>query len=71
MRTAHEGEALTAREIEVLRMIAGGLQRDTVAIALAISPETVKSYLRLIHAKLGVYSSTHAVHEAWKRGILP
>ena len=64
------GEALTAREIEILKLIAQG--RDTPAIAngLVISSNTVRTHLQNIFAKLGVHSKLEAVALASRRGLL-
>lgn len=61
---------LTARELEILGLVAeGGSNRD-IARSAAISEATVKSHLVHIFSKLGVDSRTRAVIEARKRGLL-
>jgi DNA-binding NarL/FixJ family response regulator len=62
--------ALSAREVEVLQMISNGSTNREVAGALAISPQTVKTYLERIFTKLGVSDRTRAVAVALKLGIL-
>ncbi len=64
------GEALTAREIEILKLVSRG--RDTQAIAdeLVISANTVRTHLQNIFAKLGAHSKLEAVALASGRGIL-
>src|ERR671911_540135 len=52
---------LSAREVEVLQMIAYGSTNREVAEALHISPQTVKTYLERIFTKLGVSDRTRAV----------
>jgi LuxR family maltose regulon positive regulatory protein len=63
-------ESLTAREIEVLRLIAeGGASRD-IATRLGISYTTVRSHIRSIGAKLGVHSKRDAVVKAKRLAII-
>lgn len=67
----HTGEAqLTAREVDVLRLIAAGNANKHIAAELFISEETVKSHVTNILEKLGVNDRTHAVTTAIKRGII-
>ena len=61
---------LSAREVEVLQMIAYGSTNREVADALKISPQTVKTYLERIFSKLGVSDRTRAVAVALKHGIV-
>jgi len=63
-------EDLTAREIDVLRLIAGGNANKEIACRLSISEETVKSHVTNILAKLGANDRTHAVTIGLKRGII-
>jgi len=62
--------ALSAREVEVLQMIAYGSTNREVAGALKISPQTVKTYLERIFTKLGVSDRTRAVAVALKHGLV-
>jgi DNA-binding NarL/FixJ family response regulator len=62
--------ALSAREVEVLRLIASGNSNLATARALSISEETVKSHMKSIIAKLNARDRTHAVMIAVRRGIL-
>jgi DNA-binding NarL/FixJ family response regulator len=62
--------SLSAREVEVLQMIAYGCTNREVADALHISPQTVKTYLERIFTKLGVSDRTRAVAVALKHGIV-
>jgi DNA-binding NarL/FixJ family response regulator len=63
-------DALTEREIEVLRQVAAGNANKIVADHLAISEDTVKAHMRSILSKLGANDRTHAVTIALKRGIM-
>ena len=63
-------EALTQREIEVLRLIAGGNANKEIAVRLSITEETVKGHVKNILAKLGANDRTHAVTIGLKRGIV-
>lgn len=64
-------EALTARELEVLRMLADGLGNKEVAERLGISGNTVKFHVAQILAKLGVGSRAEAVATGMRRGLVP
>jgi len=63
-------EALSLREIDVLRLIASGNANKEIAAQLSIAEETVKSHVTNILAKLGANDRTHAVTLALKRGII-
>jgi len=63
-------DALTQREIEVLRLISGGNANKEVAAQLSITEETVKGHVKNILAKLGANDRTHAVTIGLKRGII-
>jgi DNA-binding NarL/FixJ family response regulator len=63
-------EALSAREIEVLRLVASGSSNKEIAQQCEISDETVKTHIGNILAKLGAKDRTHAVAIALKRGII-
>ena len=63
-------EALTAREIEVLSLVAQGGSNKGIARQLHISEATVKTHLVHIYGKLGVADRTAAVTTALQRGIL-
>ena len=62
--------ALTPREISVLRLIAGGNTNKEIAAQLSVTEESVKSYVKNIFAKLDANDRTHAVTIAVKRGII-
>jgi DNA-binding NarL/FixJ family response regulator len=63
-------DALTAREVDVLRLIAAGNANKEIAAQLAITEETVKGYVKNILAKLGAKDRTHAVTIGLKRGVI-
>ena len=63
-------EALTAREVEVLRQVAGGNRNRDIAERLFISEETVKVHVKHIMDKLGASDRTEAVAIALRRGII-
>ena len=63
-------DALTPREIEVLRLIAAGNANKIVADQLSITEETVKAHVKNILSKLDANDRTHAVTIALKRGII-
>jgi DNA-binding NarL/FixJ family response regulator len=63
-------EALSGREIEVLRLIAAGNANKEVAVRLSIGEDTVKRHVTNILAKLEANDRTHAVTIALKRGII-
>jgi len=66
---AAEGD-LSAREIDVLQLIAGGNANKEIACRLSIAEETVKSHITNILGKLGANDRTHAVTLALRRGII-
>ena len=66
----HADDALTEREIDVLRQVASGNANKIIADHLRISEETVKAHMRKILSKLGASDRTHAVAIALKRGII-
>jgi DNA-binding NarL/FixJ family response regulator len=63
-------EALSAREVEVLRLIASGNANKEIAARLLITEETVKGHVKNILAKLSANDRTHAVTIGLKRGII-
>ncbi len=62
-------EALTAREMEVLKSLAGGKSNKEIAAELFISEKTVKTHMGSILDKLGLQDRTQAALYAAKRGI--
>lgn len=63
-------EALTGREIEVLRQVAGGNRNRDIAEKLFITEETVKVHIKHIMEKLGASDRTQAVAIGVRRGII-
>jgi DNA-binding NarL/FixJ family response regulator len=63
-------DSLTAREVEVLRLIAAGNANKLVADQLSITEETVKAHVKNILSKLNANDRTHAVTIGLKRGII-
>jgi len=66
----HGEQALSAREIDVLLLVARGASNQDVAEKLHVSTATVKSHLIQIYQKLGVSDRTAAVTTAIERGVI-
>lgn len=64
-----DDSCLSAREIEVLRLVAQGQSNKRVGAELGVSEETVKMHMKSILAKLQARDRTHAVTIALKRGF--
>ena len=64
-------EALTEREMEVLRLVASGARNREIAERLVVSEKTVKYHLGQAYAKLAVTGRTEAVARARELGLLP
>jgi DNA-binding NarL/FixJ family response regulator len=62
--------SLTARELEVLQLVAEGRRNKEIAGELSISEETVQGHMKNILAKLDVHDRTEAVAVAVRRGIV-
>ncbi|TFD28376.1 response regulator [Cryobacterium cryoconiti] len=69
-RVRDSTRALSARELEVLALVAEGLSNTEVARHLHLSETTVKSHLAHIYPKLGVASRTAAVAAARQSGLI-
>jgi DNA-binding CsgD family transcriptional regulator len=68
---AHAGDArLSAREVEVMRMIAEGLTDREIAARLFLSVRTVEAHVLRVRNRLGVKTRTAAVSVAMARGLL-
>lgn len=61
---------LSPRELQVLRMTAGGQSAPSIGRELHLSPETVKTHLKNVYDKLGVSDRAAAVAEGMRRGLL-
>jgi DNA-binding NarL/FixJ family response regulator len=63
-------EPLTAREVDVLELLAQGMPNKAIAARLAISDQTVKFHVSSIAGKLGARNRTEAVRLAIRRGLV-
>jgi DNA-binding NarL/FixJ family response regulator len=63
-------DALTEREVEVLKLVAQGLKNAQIAETLVVSPLTVNAHLRSIYNKLEVTTRTAAVHRATEQNLI-
>ena len=69
-RRAPSGEELSARELEVLCLMAKGAANKEISAELNIAQSTVKTHITNIFQKLGVNDRTEAVTQALKKGII-
>jgi len=69
-RKTPAGDTLSDREIEVLRLMAGGESNRDIADHLSITQSTVKTHITSIFQKLNVTTRTEAVTNALKKGII-
>jgi DNA-binding CsgD family transcriptional regulator len=70
VKTDVDGLHLTAREREVLSLLAQGLQLDEIAQRLGIGAETVRSHVRNATERLGAANRTHAVAIAIRHKLI-
>lgn len=70
LRAFRERPLLSAREREILKLIADGLSAPRIGARLHLSPATVKTHLQHIYEKLGVSERAAAVAAAMRRGLL-
>jgi DNA-binding NarL/FixJ family response regulator len=70
LQQARHLPALTAREVEVLGLLAEGLRNQQIARSLRLSPNTVKVHVNRILEKLGAQDRTEAVTRALRRGVI-
>jgi LuxR family transcriptional regulator, maltose regulon positive regulatory protein len=68
---AQPSEALSAREVDVLRLLSGQLSQQAIGDALYITRDTVKSHTKAVYRKLGVSSREEAVALARRLGLIP
>jgi DNA-binding NarL/FixJ family response regulator len=64
-------DRLTSRELEVLALLAEGLDNRMIGRQLAITRATVKHHLEAIYAKLDVHGRMEAVREGMRKGLVP
>jgi DNA-binding NarL/FixJ family response regulator len=69
-RTRLDQEPLTAREREVLHLLARGLTNKQIAAELVVTERTVKFHVSAILAKLGAGNRTEAIHRALQQGLV-
>ena len=62
---------VTAKEHEVLKLLAAGQSNKEIARTLEVSPNTVKSHIQHLFEKLGVERRTQAIQKARELGIVP
>jgi DNA-binding NarL/FixJ family response regulator len=70
VRQPPPAEPLSQRELDVLRLVAGGATNREAARRLFVSEATIKTHLLHIYEKLGVRDRAAAVGEAYRRGLL-
>ena len=63
-------EALSRRELEVVKLLAQGCSDKVISEALVISPQTVHKHLKNIYGKLGVHNRTEAVIRSQALGLI-
>ncbi len=63
-------EPLSARELDVLRLVGQGLSNSEIAARLVVAPSTVKTHINNIYSKLGVQSRVQAVQRGRELGLL-
>lgn len=68
--TTTEGLPLSARQLEVLALVAEGLTNGQIGRKLGITENATRNRLVRILERLGVSSRTAAVNRAWERGLL-
>lgn len=69
-RQVQAPEALSDREVEVVKLMAEGTSNKEIAVSLHISESTVKTHIQTIFQKLGVSDRTGAVTQAIRKGII-
>jgi DNA-binding NarL/FixJ family response regulator len=69
-QSAEQPSLLSAREAEVLTFITKGFTTQEIAQLMALSPFTVRTFVRRIYSKLKVRSKTEAIYEARNQGLL-
>jgi DNA-binding NarL/FixJ family response regulator len=69
-RDAAAGRVLTARQLEVLTLVARGLSTDNIADELFLTPNTIRRHVRHILDRLGARNRPHAVAIAFSVGLI-
>jgi DNA-binding CsgD family transcriptional regulator len=67
---AAQAMRLTPRQLEVLKLLAGGCSTDRIADRLQLSKETVRNHIRNVLRRLGAHSRLEAVARARALGII-
>jgi len=70
LKDKEDGTALTARELEVLRLVVDGKTNDQIGISLGISVKTVENHLHAIFRKMGVISRVEAAVMAVRESLI-
>ena len=70
-RAAQSSLGITDREFEVLRLLAAGRSNKEIALALAVSPNTIKTHLGRLFEKLEASRRTEAILRAREIGLIP
>jgi DNA-binding CsgD family transcriptional regulator len=65
-----DNNPLSARETEILQLLAKGMSFNEIGEILGISPHTVTAHIKKIYRKLAVHSRGEAVYEATQMGLL-
>jgi DNA-binding NarL/FixJ family response regulator len=68
--TSPDNNPLSARETEILQLLAKGMSFNEIGEILGISPHTVTAHIKKIYRKLAVHSRGEAVYEATQMGLL-
>ncbi len=63
-------DGLTAREVEILKMLATGMANKQIAYKLKISEKTVRNHVSNMYEKLGIYDRAQAVLYAVRKGLV-
>ena len=66
----HLADALSTRELEVLRLLADGLESNEIAERLVIAVDTARKHIKNIYSKLDVHSRWEAIKHAEEYGLL-
>jgi LuxR family maltose regulon positive regulatory protein len=68
--TGHLADTLSARELEVLGLLADGLESNEIAERLVIAVDTARTHIKNIYSKLGVHSRWEAIKHAEAYSLL-